>query len=177
MQQALGEAQHKVETALAKLAEQEHLVLELQAKLEASTSEEVVEGLKSDLKKEKECFHQAWKLNCEQVDEQDRILTAKEEEIKTLSQQLKNLRGEMGEHATTSPRSPTSPPPPPPRSSERMAGAPPMGVPSGEARRGKAPTIIPFSGESFDMQLDDRLPSLERVSLGMGGPTEISSCS
>ena len=168
VQQALGEAQHELEMALAKLAEQEHLVLELQAKLEASTSEEVVEGLKSDLKKEKERFHQAWKLNCEQVAEQDRILTAKEEEIKTLSQQLENLRGEMGEHATTSPTSPTSPPPPPPRSSERTAGAPPMGLPSREARRGKAPPIIPFSGESFDMQLDDWLPSLERASLWNG---------
>ena len=46
--------------------------------------------------------------------------------------------------------------------------APPMSVPLGEMRRGKAPPILPFSGENFDMQLDDWLPSLERASMWNG---------
>lgn len=100
VQQALAEAQRELETALAKLAEQERLVLELQTKLEESTSEEVVEDLRSDLKK-KARFHQAWKLNCEQVAEQDALLTAKEGEIETLRQQLEDLRGGTGDHDAT----------------------------------------------------------------------------
>ena len=66
------------------LAEQERLVQELQTKLEESTSEGSVEGLRNELKKEKERFRQAWKLNCEHVTEQDALLTTKEGEIETL---------------------------------------------------------------------------------------------
>ena len=40
-----------------------------------------------------------------------------------------------------------------------------MSVPSGEVRRGKAPPILPFSGENFDLQLDDWLTALEQASI------------
>ena len=35
-------------------------------------------------------------------------------------------------------------------------------------RHGKAPPILPLSGENFEMQLDDWLPSLERASVWNG---------
>ena len=167
-QQALTEAQHELEKAVTALAEQERLVKELQTKLEESTPEGSVEGLISELKKEKERFRQAWKLNCEHVAEQDALLTTKEGEIETLQRQLEELRGGVGDHAATESTTsvPTSPhPPPSSRSSERTTRT---DVPSGETRRGKAPPILPFSGESFDMQLDDWLPSLERASTWNG---------
>ena len=153
--------QHELEAAQVKLTEQEHAVQDLQAALDASISEEVVEGLKNDLKKEKECFRQTWKLNCKHVAEQTALLTAKEE-LETPRQQLEDLRGKTGGHPTpeTSTTTHTSPPPPP-SSSERTERTSPVGLPSGEVRRGKAPPILPFSGENFDMQLGDWLPSLE----------------
>lgn len=43
-----------------------------------------------------------------------------------------------------------------------------MDLPSGETRHGMAPLILPFSGKSDDMQLDDWLPSLGRASLWNG---------
>lgn len=37
-----------------------------------------------------------------------------------------------------------------------------------KTRRCMAPPILPFSGENFDMQLDDWLPSLEQTLLWNG---------
>ena len=84
-------AQHNLEDAQAKLAEQEWAVRELQVPLDASTPAEVVEGLKCDLQKEKVCYHQAWKLNCEHVTEQDTLLTKKDKELATRREQLEDL--------------------------------------------------------------------------------------
>ena len=95
LEEALMAVQRELEAAQAKLTEQEHGVQDLQAALDASTSGEVVEGLRNDLKKEKECFCQTWKLNCEHIAEQDALLTAKEEELETL-RQLEDLRGWEG---------------------------------------------------------------------------------
>ena len=81
-----------------------------------------------------------------------------------LQWQLENVWGEVRVTETTT-SVPTSPCPPSSRPCEQTARTMPMDVPSGETRRGKAPPILPFSGESFDMQLDNWLSSLERVSM------------
>ena len=50
-QQAFTEAQHELEKAMTTLAEQEHLVHDMQASPEKSTSEGMFEGLRSELNK------------------------------------------------------------------------------------------------------------------------------
>ena len=133
-----------------------------------STSDEVVEGLRSDLKEERERFRTAWKLNCEQVAEQDALLTAKEGEIEIFRHQLEDLRGGKGDHAATE-ISTTVLTPLDPLSLVSKQQEPCLWIyPWGRQGVARSHPSYHFSSESFDMQLDNWLPSLERASLWNG---------
>ena len=91
-----------------------------------------------------------WRTNCEQLAAFDEIVTSKEEEIASLKEQLRNQSSpslslnESGEE-------------------EDEAHVPPRPDRNSKQRRGKAPPIDSFTGESPEMRLDDWLPSLLRA--------------
>ncbi len=132
-------------------------------------------------------WKQAWKLSCEQVADQDRLLVTKEEEIARLQEQLAaaavaphaGAGGRLTEPAAREPpRSTASPLPPvgaPIRATRTVtpASTPASRViaesPVGTAgagpppRRGKAPPVELFGGENAEIRLEDWLPSLQRA--------------
>jgi len=114
-----------------------------------------VERLKKELESEKTRRQQAWKTSCEQVAEQDALLTAKDEEITALRAKIAASRLSEEEEDRLSLPDPLHSPTPSRLLTPHTS--------SSRARRGKAPPVDPFSGENVEVQLDDWLPALERA--------------
>ena len=117
--------------------------------LQKQTLEEEVEGLKQELGNSRSRITELWKMSCTQVQEYDRIVAAKDDEITKLRSQISNLsRSSLSEVQNTS------------FTSVEMTS---VGQVAKEPRRGRAPPIDTFSGENPDIRFDDWLPALDRV--------------
>ena len=102
------------------------------------------------MQRRKEQYTQLWRMNCEQLDEFDKMLGDKDEQIRSLLEKIHQL--EAGTHM------PAAAVPP----AVDLATTPSTKVPATNlARRGKAPPVDQFSGEQRDLTFDDWLPTLE----------------
>eukprot|EP00731_Ephydatia_muelleri_P016088 Em0009g512a len=125
-------------------AEQEEDEESLKAKLDEVVKER--DELKEALKTCKERLNAVWKANCAQLREFEEALKHAEDEARTLQ---KGAREKQQEARSTSPSgSDVSE-----ASTSKSTGK----------RVGKAPPIDSFSGDCYEVQLDDWLPSLERA--------------
>ena len=125
-------------------AEQEEDEESLKAKLDEVVKER--DELKEALKMCKERLNAVWKANCAQLREFEETLKHAEDEARTLQ---KGAREKQQEARSTSPSgSDVSE-----ASTSKSTGK----------RVGKAPPIDSFSGDCYEVQLDDWLPSLERA--------------
>ena len=116
---------------------------------------ELQEALAAEKKRAKE----QWKWSCSQVSDLDALVATKEDEITRLQLELSGSRRvRLG-----SPHRPAEEEDE--RESTHTSSSGPRPVPetSNKPRRGKAPPVDPFSGESDEVQLDDWLPALERA--------------
>ena len=107
-----------------------------------------VSMLHEQLGRAKEKIKSMWKLNCEQLMEHEALIEAKDDEIANLKARLTILEGRSSSPDTGHGRSTPS-------------GG--VSVVPGRMRRGKAPPIDCFTGESMEILLDDWLPALERA--------------
>ena len=110
---------------------------------------EEVSALEEKLGNEKARVKELWRMNCRQLDEHDQLLAAKDEELETLRSQLHSAFSTRGTAQTLLAR-------------QTPAN---QGTDSSTSRgrRGKAPPVDSFTGESSDTRLDDWLPSLKRA--------------
>ena len=168
-----------MESVVQDLRKHQSEVSRLTEALEGAKSEGM-DTLESQLKEEKSKRKRMWRMHCQQVADQERLLEEKEGEVTRLWQRLTDLgvcsprrRGTSDDSSHTVAESPLSP--------ESETGTPhcrhsktsiltsvevPTLAPvtSGVApRRGKAPPIDPFSGENTEFRFEDWLPSLERA--------------
>eukprot|EP00731_Ephydatia_muelleri_P000008 Em0001g8a len=125
-------------------AEQEEDEESLKAKLDEVVKER--DELKEALKTCKERLNAVWKANCAQLREFEEALKHAEDEARTLQ---KGAREKQQEARSTSPSGSDI--------SEASTSK------STGKRVGKAPPIDSFSGDCYEVQLDDWLPSLERA--------------
>ena len=120
----LEEADRIIAAARVQDTEKSEAISELQDTLHSMEEElkrahqEEVTSLESQIATEKEKARKSWKTNCEHLAEQDAIITAQEEEIATLKEQVKELRA----RAT-------------PRRAERCTSVGDAGLPLPEERR------------------------------------------
>ena len=143
----------------------EERLSEMTSRVDLAGLESEVARLREELESEREKRRQNWKLSCEQVAEMDAQLVQKENEIAELREQLAGASltappTGAGIESSTSVQAPVSDSHSPalnPVSPARSA-APVVAIePSGPAvtdtrttpRRGKAPPVIPFNGESI----------------------------
>ena len=142
-----GNAEVDLETVRKTLKE----VSEQKGTLEAEVS-----SLQVALAGERERVKELWKANCMQLSEFDAALTAKDEEIERLREQL--ARSYSRSHSRS--HSPS-------RSSilHESSGEEDITRPvrSVGQRRGKAPPVDAFTGKNPEVRLDDWLPALQRA--------------
>ena len=110
--------------------------------------QERVDTLTQEVEGSKARAKEIWKISCEQVEDFDNTIAAKDREIAQLRTQL--------EESMNRRRSPSS------RSKDTVSD-PAVLSSSRESRRGRAPPIDKFSAESPEVRLDDWLPSLQRA--------------
>ena len=165
-----------------------------------ATSTARIEGQSSELKKEREKARVVWRLNCEQIAQYDRDLNEKEREIVRLRALLAEGARGVGwggptslntvlhaEGTSGSSREGTSPGrteilPRTTRGSVITEVATGIAVTDSTpfvatrmphaVRRGKAPSVDPFTGEGSELRLDDWLPNLERAATWNGWTDE-----
>ena len=130
---------------LAADIERYRMELEL-SRVELARSKNEVEGVKKRLK-------EVWRMNCDQTISYDEEMAAKDAEIAELKEKLSaapgtHCRSDNADLVTASSDSL-------PRTTCGASGS----------RRGKAPTVNPFSGDDGVTHFDDWLLSLERASL------------
>lgn len=114
-----------------------------------------VSSLQEELAGEKERVKELWKVNCMQLSEFDAALTAKEEEIQKLQEQLALSHPRPPSHSRSSSRSSML--------HESDGEEDVLPVRSVSKRRGKAPPVDAFTGETPEVRLDDWLPALQRA--------------
>ena len=112
-----------------------------------------VSGLQDALEKERGRARDMWQMNCLQLSEFDAALTAKDEEITKLREQLARLPPRSTSASRASSVAHES-------GSEEDTPSP---VRPGKKRRGKAPPVDAFTGENQEVRLDDWLPALQRA--------------
>ena len=97
-----------------------------------------------------------WRANCEYLAEHDELTTAKDAEIEQLKAQLASSQQQRQD-------------PTPSEFSHPSVEQQPSQLPQSDRRqrRGKAPPVDPFTGES-EVQLDDWIPALKRASVWNG---------
>ena len=111
---------------------------------------------KQQLHDEKARFCSLWRTDCQCLAEYDGVILAKECEIEELKRQLHS-------------QSIVSDPHPDPACEALRGGVgvlyreEPGQLVATRARRGKAPPVDSFTGENFEVRLDEWLPSLERA--------------
>ena len=175
------DARRELETINQKLRESEEAIV--------ARDEEVLR-LRGEVQREKNRYKLLWRMNCENLAEHDAALSAKEVEIEALRKQIRELTtvapgegtgsvrvGEGGHHHT--------PPETVPHPSGSTASTDPArrlektGVVSSREieprrilaessrsshRKGKAPSVDPFTGEDPEVRFVDWLPTLTRAS-------------
>ena len=111
-----------------------------------------VVGQQEEIQRQKERYAQLWRMNCEQLEEFDKTLGDKEEQIKSLLDKIQQLEAGNHEHVAAVPTATTPVTTPTIEMSATNLG-----------RRGKAPPVDQFSGNQHDLTFDDWLPTLERA--------------
>ena len=142
----------ELETALTDTQEQlakEQETARLMGELSSTSTTDKVRKLKDDLKRQRECAKHAWCLNYAQVNEQEKLLAKREDEIAELKEKLKACLHESSQrsHSCESESDPSE-------------GAVAVHV-DPVKHRGKAPPIDVFDGENAEIRFKDWLPSLE----------------
>ena len=141
-----------------------------QANQEKELLQNEVRELTEELGKLKIRVRELWGASCDHVVEHDRVITAKDEEIASLREQLGRLSPSMseseahGHHGSTTTRTV------PPLATSLVHTAEHEAV--RRPRRGKAPPVDPFTGENPAIRLDEWLPSLQRASRWNGWSSE-----
>ena len=122
-----------------------------------------VERLKGELSKEASKAKRFWKLRCDQMLKCEEEMERKDTELALLKARLLTLEGSRPSNV---PR-----PKPQPTSMDPVE----LGTPLGQAHRGKAPPVEPFTGERSDQLWEEWLPTLERRHSGMAGQNKRNS--
>ena len=157
LQRQLNELNHrysKLESELDTMRKQ------LEAQIERGTK------LAADLEHEKERRKQMWRLSCQQLSEHDELVAEKDAEIQKLSEELSRVRRSPDRRETSSSdvRSVFHTCRVRESASEEASDEDETGLEqAAKKRRGRAPPLESFTGESEDTTLDDWLPGLRRV--------------
>ena len=140
------------ETELDRLEDVERLQEALQA------AKEEREILRQTAENTKKRLSEVWRTNCGQLADFDATLACKDEEIRTLREKVADLEKQLCEAQTgTAPLILSAP------VSVPRVVPPARTLPPSTARSGKAPPIDVYTGESYELLLDDWLPSLDRA--------------
>ena len=173
-----GELHERLADLQSQSEEQGRMVAQLETELESLrgvSSDELaaeVERVKAELVEEREKRRQLWQTTCQQVAEQDRLLSTKEDELLALRTQLASLSPRTvlprveEEDSSERARSPSEARAPPPLIPPRSVAH------ESRTRRGKAPPVEPFTGENAEVQFEDWLPTLERAAAWNGWSEE-----
>ena len=124
-----------------------------------------VGSLSERIVREKDKYKELWRHNCEQLAEYDAVLADKEEEIETLKRRIAALEAVSRPPGTLSS----------PSLSRHVARTEhPIVSPArpSSSRRGKAPPVDPFDGETADVTFEDWLPTLTRAASWNGWSDE-----
>ena len=115
-----------------------------------------VSSLQEALAGERERVKELWKANCMQLSEFDAALTAKDDEIEKLREQLAHSHPRPHSRSRSPSRSSTL---------HESSGEEDLARPTRSVgqRRGKAPPVDAFTGEIPEVRLDDWLPALLRA--------------
>lgn len=153
---------------------------QLEVELADRPSQEDVDRLQQELRRENSKVKQTWKISCEQLASCDQELTKKDEEIAELKARIARLEAPgVGCHVGLSGvlssgrdpsgivHDPSSPSPhdlPSRTASPVQVTASRAKSPAPHYRSGKAPPVDMFTGDSMELHLEDWLPTLERAS-------------
>ena len=158
-----SEELHQLRGELASaLEEAAHLRRDFEEEPEEGTASALaaqVAELQEALAAEKKRAKEQWKWSCSQVSDLDALVATKEDEITRLQLELSGSRRVR----LVSPHRPTEEEDERESTHTSSPGPRPVPDPPHKPRRGKAPPVDPFSGESDEVQLDDWLPALERA--------------
>ena len=175
-----GARSDDLETARARITELEAELL--RADEEHASLREEVSSVREELEEERVKYKALWRMSCEQLARHDDLIAAKEKEIEDLKASLRGVplssggatppRREETSEATSAvgtPRGRSVPESKSPRTTERStAGA---GIAS--SRKGKAPPVETFSGDS---SFEDWLPTLRVFRCGTLANILVGSC-
>ena len=117
---------------------------------------------------QKERYAQLWRLNCEQLEEFDKTLEDKEDQIGSLLEKIQQLKARTQHSATNCPLYTASA-----TTLKPSAKAPAMNV----GRRGKTPLVNSFRVISLTSLLITCCPHLRELLRGMRGSKKSSCCS
>ena len=139
----------------------------LRASEENATLRGEVSAVREQLEEEKAKCKELWRMSCEQLARHDEHLASKEEEI----EKLKACLSELGSgphrpvHVSTVPRVGTPEPRPSAATTSVASSSPllPHTPPSVSQRRGKAPPVDTFGGETAEINFEDWLSALQRA--------------
>uniref|UniRef100_A0A1X7SUF3 CCHC-type domain-containing protein n=1 Tax=Amphimedon queenslandica TaxID=400682 RepID=A0A1X7SUF3_AMPQE len=115
----------------------------------------LIEELKQQLEQERVKYKQLWEINCLQLNEFDKALSDKEEELSILQDRLRDTEGMPAAITRTAPVASVS--------MSKVVSRTTGGEKAISLRKGKSPPIEMFSGEDQEITLDDWLPSLRRA--------------
>ena len=147
-----------------------HLQLQIARMTEqnAALTDEVSE-LKKGITGEKARYRELWRINCEQLRERDDLIAERDGEIEVLKTRIARL--ESSTIIASASSFPGRDPPPDAHSPISSTRGIPLEVPSPTMvetpalRRGKAPPIDPFDGETGSVSFEDWLPTLQRAAV------------
>ena len=187
LKEELTNQQRENAETLEMLDQQTAELEQVKTDLAEAASSSRVEELTSELQREKDRTKDVWRLNCEQVVRCDTELAEKESEIARLKALLGERKSEprdmSGGGRASSPkevavsavrasvRTGVGCRPLEPVSSPMRDFDPPTRT-CHAVRRGKAPPVDAFTGETQELRLDDWLPNLERAALWNGWTDE-----
>ena len=162
-----GTRSDDLETARARITELEAELL--RADEEHASLREEVSSVREKLEEERVKYKALWRMSCEQLARHDDLMAAKEKEIEDLKASLRGVplssggatppRREETSEATSAvgtPRGRSVPEFKSPRTTERST----VGAGIASSRKGKAPPVETFSGDS---SFEDWLPALKRA--------------